>query len=347
MSAARITSRPWQRQVRPIARSRVPVSIRSHTSHAHHHPHHHAHAHHHHVPTGANLDAVRSYCRELLRTHDHPSYILSTFTPPPLRDANLAIRTFNLDTALISDQTTNLTIGRMRIQFFRDLIEKTYAGHPPAEPVAQLLSKVLHADNLKLTKSFWLKLLSAREQYLSNQSYTTLDALESYSESTYSSLHYLSLEALDYKSTSLDHVASHIGKACGITAVLRGTPLLAAPGPNSPQAAVLLPVDICAKHGLRQEDVIRHGGNAPGLKDTVFEIATRANDHLITAREMLKRAGDEGKGMAFTTFLPAVPVSLYLGRLEKVDFDVFDPSLQRREWRLPWKAYIANARRQF
>ncbi|KAK6363276.1 hypothetical protein TWF730_000717 [Orbilia blumenaviensis] len=235
----------------------------------------------------------------------------------------------------------------MRMQFWRDVIEKTYAGHPPQEPVALLLAKVLHEDNVQFTKSFWIKVIGAREQYLSNQSYTTLDALEAYSEATYSSLHYLSLEALNFKSTDLDHVASHIGKASGIAAVLRGTPLLAAPGPNSTHAAVLLPVDVCAKNGLRQEDVIRHGGTAPGLKDTVFEIATRANDHLITAREMLKRAGEEGKGPAFTTFLPAVPTSLYLGRLEKVDFDVFDTSLQRREWRLPWKAYIANVKRQF
>ncbi|KAF3309864.1 hypothetical protein TWF173_010265 [Orbilia oligospora] len=345
MSTARIVLRQQRgRWLQPAMQSTA-RSIRTHSTHAHHH--HHNHNHHHHIPTGANLEAVRSYCRELLRTHDYPSYILSTFHPPPLRDAQLVIRAFNVDIARIADQVSNLTVGRMRMQFWRDVIEKTYNGHPPQEPVALLLSKVLHEDRIPFTKSFWMKVIGAREQYLANQSYTTLDALEAYSEATYSSLHYLSLEALNYKSTNLDHVASHIGKASGITAVLRGTPLMAAPGPNSTQAAVLLPVDMCAKHGLRQEDVIRHGGSAQGLKDAVFEIATRANDHMITAREMLNRAGEEGKGPAFTTFLHAVPTSLYLGRLEKVDFDVFDSSLQRREWRLPWKAYIANARRQF
>ncbi|KAF3902786.1 hypothetical protein AA313_de0204805 [Arthrobotrys entomopaga] len=239
------------------------------------------------------------------------------------------------------------------MQFWRDTVEKTYTlpTPPPQEPpVALLLSKTLHTDSLPLTKSFFLKLITARETYLGNKPYPSLDSLESYSESTYASLHYLSLEALNYKSTTLDHIASHIGKASGITAVLRGTPLLASPsGPNSVNAAAagILPVDVCARHNLRQEDVIRQGGKAEGLKDVVFEIATRANDHLITAREMLKRAGNEATGLAFTTFLPAVPTSLYLNRLEKVDFDVFDPSLQMREWRLPWKAYMANVRRQF
>ncbi|KAK6533533.1 hypothetical protein TWF694_002472 [Orbilia ellipsospora] len=294
-----------------------------------------------------NIEAARTYCQELLRNHDYPSYILSTFTPHSVRDAHLAIRAFNVDLALIPDLTSNTTVGRIRMQFWRDTIEKTYASTPPKEPVALLLSKVLHTDSLPLTKSFFLKLITARETYLGNKPYPTLDSLESYSESTYSSLHYLSLEALNYKSTTLDHIASHIGKASGIAAVLRGTPLLASRGPNSANAAVILPVEVCAKHNLRQEDVIRHGGKAAGLKDVVFEVATRANDHLITAREMLKRAGNEATGLAFTTFLPAVPTSLYLSRLEKLDFDVFDPSLQMREWRLPWKAYMANTRRQF
>jgi len=101
------------------------------------------------------------------------------------------------------------------------------------------------------------------------------------------------------------------------------------------------------QHGLKQEDVIRHGGQADGLKDVAFAIAMRANDHLITAREMLEKAGEEGRGVAFASFLPAVSTSLYLSRLEKVDFDVFHPSLARREWKLPWKAYLANARRKF
>ncbi|KAK6350071.1 hypothetical protein TWF696_006318 [Orbilia brochopaga] len=305
----------------------------------------------HSTAAAANIADARAYCLNLLRTHDHPSYILSAFTPPSARDAHLAIRAFNIDLARIADAVSNPTVGRMRMQFFRDAIEHTFAGHPPQEPTALLLAKVLHdgVSARPLTKSFFIKLIAARETYLSNKPYPTLDALESYAEATYSSLQYLSLEALGFRSANLDHVASHVGKAAGIAAVLRGTPLIAAPpgGVNNTLAAVILPVDVCAEHGLRQEDVIRHGGAAEGLKDVVFAVATRASDHLITAREMLKHAGDEGKGGAFTTFLPAVPTSLYLSRLEKVDFDVFHPSLQRREWRLPWKAYIANYKRQF
>lgn len=136
-----------------------------------------------------------------------------------------------------------------------------------------------------------------------------MDALESYSESTYSSLHYLTLESHSIQSLPLDHIASHIGKASGIIAILRGTPHLASASTAS-NAAVVLPVDMCVEHGLRQEDLIRSGGQAEGLRDVVFAIATRANDHLITARKMIKEAGDEATGVAFDTYLPAVCCAL-------------------------------------
>lgn len=137
-----------------------------------------------------------------------------------------------------------------------------------------------------------------------------MDALEAYAEGTYSSLQYLSLEALGLQSAVFDHIASHIGKAAGISAVLRGMPVLAAaPGGSG---TVVLPLDACAEHGLRQEDVLRVGGAAEGLKDAVFRIATLANDHLITARKTLEEAGREASGVAFSSFMHAVGVFFLL-----------------------------------
>ena len=101
---------------------------------------------------------------------------------------------------------------------------------------------------------------------------------------------------------ALDHIGSHIGKATGIAAVLRGIPVVATAG----SGAVVLPLDVCAEFGLRQEDVIRRPGSAPALRDAVFKVATLANDHLITARKMLAEAGPEATGSAFATFLSAV-----------------------------------------
>lgn len=238
-------------------------------------------------------------------------------------------------------------------------------------------------------------MINAREQTLTNAAFPNLEAVESYAENTYSTLLYLTLSALPMNSITADHVASHIGKAAGISAVLRGMPLVAFPPPpnhhsnrsagdltgtpsSSPrQGTITLPLDVMAQCGVREEDVFRQGADAPGLRDAVFTVATRASDHLITARQMIKnlKAGEDvGHAFeheaeeehqhpqestsaitkqlneverSFGVFMPAVVTQLWLDKLQKVDFDIFNKELLRTDWRLPWKAYFAYRRREF
>jgi len=286
------------------------------------------------------------------------------------------------------------------MQFWRDNLNRTFANTPPKEPVAILLHhalSALQAQNPGITtnvmKGWFMKVINAREQYMDNRPYTNLDALETYAEHTYSTFMYLTLAALPLNSMAADHVASHIGKATGIAAVLRGLPLIAfPPAPNhhsnnaafggslggnvgGRQGAVVLPLDVMIEAGVKEEDVFRLGAEAPGLRDAIFVVATRANDHLITAREMLKNLqqgndaghdfeheGEEGhhysgsssKGRSqaediergFGVLMPAISTRLWLEKLEKLDFDVFRPELRAREWRLPWKAYLSHSRRR-
>lgn len=244
-----------------------------------------------------------------------------------------------------------------------------------------------------------MRIIAAREAYGDGRPYPTLEALEKYAEDTYSTLLYLTLQALPTASVTADHVASHVGKAMGIVAVLRGLPLVAFPAPpnhhsNSgslggslegqrrQQGRVTLPLDVMARAGVRDEDVLRKGGEAAGLRDAVFEVATRASDHLITARQMLKnvKAGEdvghayeyegeegheyggeggrsEGVGrearqkeeveQAFGVMMPAVATGLWLDKLQTCDFDIFRDELRRRDWKLPWKAYFAHRRKMF
>jgi NADH dehydrogenase [ubiquinone] 1 alpha subcomplex assembly factor 6 len=239
-------------------------------------------------------------------------------------------------------------------------------------------------------KGWFVKVINSREQYMDNRPYTSMDTLETYAENTYSTLMYLTLAALPLHSIEVDHLASHIGKATGIVAVLRGLPLIAFPPPpnhhsnntafgnalggnsGGRQGAVILPLDIMAEIGVKEEEVLRKGAEAPGLKDAVFMAATRANDHLITAQEMLKNLqdgkeaghdfehdGEEGheyiqsKGnpksdleRGFGVLMQAVPTRLWLERLENCDFDIFRPELRTREWKLPLKAYWAFSKRK-
>lgn len=69
---------------------------------------------------------------------------------------------------------------------------------------------------------------------------------------------------------------------------------------------MVIPAEITARHGVSQEDVFRQGGHAQGIADAVFDFATVANDHLITAREMFKESGGKVAGPVRPVFLSAV-----------------------------------------
>ncbi|KAF8458552.1 Squalene/phytoene synthase-domain-containing protein [Kalaharituber pfeilii] len=354
------------------------------------------------------LSNVRNYCRQFIhasltnlppselsrvpsgsphthRTHDYPSHILTPFLPPSIHDSYLAIKSFNLATSLVSEHSSSLPVAQLRMKFWRDAIDAIYTsddgttGRRYKEPTMVLLGSVLRGGHLdertgqvvegkRLNKGWFVRNISARESLFPLTPFPTLASLETYSENAYSSLQYLLLESLSIYSPTHDHIASHIGKALGIAAILRGVPLMAFPSPptspaqvrntfyhnpfggGAPRGVVLLPVEVCAKHGLRQEDVLREGGAAKGLKDVIFEIATRANDHLLTADMMIKDARDKkelGMGADWGTFMSAVPTKKFLKRLEKVDFDIFDKSLSKKDWLLPWSAYWAYRKGEF
>lgn len=325
------------------------------------------------------------------RKYDRPAYTLSTFVPRPVQPFYLALRALNVSLSMIPETTSAHTIGLMRLQFWRDAVTKALAGAPPKEPVALLLAAAV-ADRheqtqgrARISKRWLTRMIDAREQTLTNDPYPDLAALETYAENTYSTLMYLTLSALPLASVTADHVASHIGKATGIVAILKGLPLVAfpPPAPRSPQGgaagatkqgAVLLPLDVMAATGVQEEAVFRQGADAPGLRDAVFTVATRASDHLITVDQMLanlragqdvghafEHEGEEGHDhstsggadpaplqevhRAFGVYMPAVATRLWLDRLQQVDFDIFQPDLLRSDWRLPWKAYWAYQRR--
>lgn len=57
-----------------------------------------------------------------------------------------------------------------------------------------------------------------------NPNYASLDDLEKYAENTASILLYLELQMMGITDVHADHAASHVGKAVGITTLIRGTP---------------------------------------------------------------------------------------------------------------------------
>ncbi|XP_048214898.1 NADH dehydrogenase (ubiquinone) complex I, assembly factor 6 isoform X1 [Perognathus longimembris pacificus] len=292
--------------------------------------------------TGRSVAAARGpaalgsdhYCLELLRKRDYESYLCSLLLPEESRSSALALRAFNVELAQVKDSVSEKTIGLMRMQFWKKAVEDIYCDKPPHQPVAIELWKAIKRHNL--TKRWLMKIIDEREKNLDDKAYRNIQELENYAENTQSSLLYLTLEILGIKDLHADHAASHIGKAQGIVTVLRATPF------HGSRRKVFLPMDICMLHGVSQEDFLRRNQNK-NMRDVIYDIASQAHLHLKHARSFHKSVPVR----AFPAFLHTVSVEDYLKKIQRVDFDIFHPSLQQKNTLLPLSLYIQSWRKRY
>ncbi|KAF8903159.1 Squalene/phytoene synthase, partial [Gymnopilus junonius] len=227
------------------------------------------------------------------------------------------------------------------MQFWRDTVKDMNEGRPPKHPIALALDQT--SQRTKMSAYHLKRIVDARDAELQTPSHLTVDSLTSHAESTSSTILYLLLSLLSLQSETLSHAASHLGAAQTFSTLLRALPY------HAKQGRMVIPAEITAKHGVSQEEVFRHGPQAQGIEDAVFEFATLAHDHLTTARDMLTSfEGSNGRvpREAMPIFLAGVPVSNYLKRLEKANFDAFDPKLQARDGLLAWQMWRSFSKRR-
>ncbi|XP_067006812.1 NADH dehydrogenase (ubiquinone) complex I, assembly factor 6 isoform X1 [Anabrus simplex] len=262
------------------------------------------------------------YCVDMVRTHDYENFLCTLLLPNECRTSAFAIRAFNIEVARVQDSVSEVTIGQMRMKFWEDTLEKIYQNDVPKHPVAMELYRAVKRH--KLSKRYLKRLISVRANHLITSTYPNIEAMESYAENSVSSVLYLMLECSGLQNVHADHAASHLGKAQGITNLIRSIPH------NAQHRVIPLPQDVLVKHSVSQEMVVRGSREKP-LRDVIFDVACRARQHLDKARSL---SSDVPKS-AHVIFLPAITIDSYLEKLQQSDFDVFDGSLQQRNNFLP------------
>lgn len=79
------------------------------------------------LPKRPSPNPAFSYCANLVKQYDYENYLLGLLTPSECRDAYFAIRAFNIEIALIKDQTNaNPHASRMRFNWWRGVLEEIY-----------------------------------------------------------------------------------------------------------------------------------------------------------------------------------------------------------------------------
>lgn len=276
------------------------------------------------------------YCMDLVRNHDYENYLCTLMYPSSIAPTAFTIHAFNVETAQIGDlqYTSDIKTGLMRMQFWIDAIDKIYQGSPPHTPTAQALSESIRRH--KLTKSLFLRILESRFSQLRDDHYRSIHDIEDYGENTKSAVLYLLLELIGIKDENVNHVASHIGRSQGVVTLLRSCPY------HTSKGRIYLPRESLMKVKVSGEDVIR-GRKQKEVADVVYELASVANQHLEKARSM---RGEVPKSV-LPLFLNTVICDRYLKQLQKVDFNVFHPSLQKKNGFLPIQILTQKIRKKY
>jgi NADH dehydrogenase [ubiquinone] 1 alpha subcomplex assembly factor 6 len=308
--------------------------------------------------TSMSIPSAFAYCATRVRQSDYENFLCLMWLPKEHRPAALALRAFNVETASALGVTKEPQLALMRLRWWRDVVDAihdsssdddTNTGNKnniPDHPVAIALHSLLGNGKGSARTRRWLKQVAdARvkdaEMGMEHRTPSGVQWLEMYAENSSSSLLYAQLDLGGIRDTNADHAASHLGKAVGITNLLRGTKH------HAGQRRCYLPIDVCAKHGLAVEDLYRFEAkrDAPtdeALKNAVHEVASLAKQHLDSASAMAgqlaqspgkqsgksaKQSGNSTTLKPQTVLLPAAATRAYLENLERLDFDVYHPAL--------------------
>eukprot|EP00871_Galdieria_phlegrea_P004524 jgi/Galph1/5072/GphlegSOOS_G3727.1 len=262
-------------------------------------------------------DTSYGYCLNMLRQYDHDQFLINLLQPKQHRRAHAAIRAFNIELTRIRQVVTNEDLGYLRIAFFREAIEKVYAGVPDKQPVLDLLTETVM--NYAISKKWLEQLLTAREADLSVPNPQTIEDLESFAEATQSSLLYAYLETFGKENLEIPQVqqaASHLGQSLGLTILIRGT------RHHIQSRQCYFPRQWTRQYAVDLSHLFQ--GNWNESTGSIVQLMTnRAKFHLEQSRKLSSSIPSQ----LFSAFLSASIVDVYLRKVEKYHFDALNDRL--------------------
>lgn len=280
--------------------------------------------------------SARSELAALVRRHDRDRFLTALFAPEARRPALLALYAFNYEVAKTRELVSEAMLGRIRLQWWRDVLDRIYAGAPAQRhEVIEPLAAAIRAHDL--SRDHFERLIEARERDLEEAPPESLAALEAYAEASSAPLVLLALESLGEMGEAARAAGRAVGTAYALTGLLRAVPF------HARARRLYLPRDLCAEAGLEIERGLFELRPSPALARVVERVAERARHHLQAARALrasVPRA-------ALPALLPSVLVSADLARLARAGYDPFAPAVAGVDpWR-GWRLSLAALRRRY
>jgi 15-cis-phytoene synthase len=262
--------------------------------------------------------AVRAIARE----GDPDRYLSALFAPADARDALLTLYAFNAELARIAEQVSEPGLGEIRLQWWRDALDRAAARESTGHPVVDALGQIMLERGA--SREDLSRLIDARQFDVSVKLMPDRATLDTYLAETAGVLFQLGAKISGGRAQA-KQAARAAGRAYGLTGLMRAMPVHAARG------RIDVPADMLSRHGTSQAELAQ-GKTTEGLERVLAELRGDARTSLREALAHLETVSASERA----TFRPLALVEPYLCALEKGDplHRIADINPLYRLWRL-------------
>ncbi len=263
--------------------------------------------------------------RRIARGGDPDRSLATLFAPRAARPDLFALYAFNVELARIGELVTEPGLGAIRLQWWREAIERAAGGEPAGHPVADAFGATIARRNLSRDRV--AALIDARTFDVETKRMPDMASLDAYLDATAGALFALAGEILGARGEAPEAAARAAGRAYGLTGLMRALPVHAARG------LVFLPADALRRHGTSQAEILA-GRTSAGLESLLAELRASACEVLTEARTKTASLDPAAR----SAFVPMSLVEPYLTALAKKGRDplheIADINPLYRLWRL-------------
>jgi phytoene/squalene synthetase len=255
-------------------------------------------------------------CREMAHANERDRWLGTQLAPAHLRGHLAALLAYYGEVARTRAVVSEPMLGQIRLQWWREAVEKAATGTPRAHPVAEALVPLLATG--RVTVEALTALADAREADLDDDGFARRDDFFAYLDATSGALNLLMLDVLgEGRDAAAREAARRIGRAYGLIGHLRAAAVIASRG------RVVLPRDLLQKHGTSPADLLS-GQPGPALRDAARELGFMAAGELAGARALAQ----DIRRAALPVLVLARFCDAYLARLQRAEWDVFAAGIE-------------------
>lgn len=272
------------------------------------------------------------YCQTKAAESGSSFYYAFRFLPEPQRRAIIALYAFCREVDDVVDECTEPGIARIKLQWWRDEIQRIFDG-APQHPAGHALLEPTRDYNLP--REYFLEIVDGMEMDLDRHRYASYADLALYCYRVAGVVGLLSAEIFGYTNRHTLKYATELGKAFQLTNILRDV------REDARRGRIYLPQEELQRFGVREQDLLsfRHSAQLQALLE---DLVQRTRHQYRTALELLP---DEDRHAQRAGLIMAAIYQATLDEIEADGLHVLERRIALTPLRKLWIAW-RTARRE-